>query len=238
MSTIDITDRYFNDHYLEGGPPAWTVDRTAWPVRGVVVHHTAGWYGPELTPRSTMDDELVQLDACAAHHRASFGVGPGYHFAALPSGRLYAIGKWGTHRAHTRGRHADSLAPYNLDTIGIVAFGEYETNAPSSALVAAVQQAIAEVFRIAGTPLAVLGHGEAHALAVTSSGAPLNEATACPGRHLLVALRSSGTEPPAPGIPAAPAPAGDAGGAAAALEHIRSAARALELADAILTGSR
>lgn len=238
MSSIDLTDRYFEDRYLEGGPTAWIVDRQAWPVRGVVVHHTAGWYGPALTPLSTIDEETAQLDACAQHHRSSFGVGPGYHYAAFPSGRLYAIGKWGTQRAHTKGRHADSLAPFNLDTIGIVAFGDYESNSPSRQLVAAMQQGIAEVFRIAGTPLAVLGHGEAHALAVTSSGAPLLEATACPGRHLLVALRSRDAEPPAPGIPAPPAPAGDAGGAAAALEHIRTAAQALELADAILTGAR
>jgi hypothetical protein len=44
--TIDLTDRYNIGRYMRSSPGAWTVDREDEPVRALMVHHTAGWYGP------------------------------------------------------------------------------------------------------------------------------------------------------------------------------------------------
>ena len=184
MATIDLTERYDRERYLAGGRRAWTLDRSAKPVRAIVVHHSAAFYGPRLGLAATGDEELVQLDALAADHHARFGVGPGYHYVAFPSGRLYAVGKAGTHRAHTKGRNPASGERWNVEAIGVCAMGDYEAGEPSAPLLATLTEAVGEI-RGYGFAESALIPVHAHGLAPTvdASGRPFSQATACPGRH-------------------------------------------------------
>ena len=181
MATIDLTERYDRERYLAGGPRAWTLDRSANPVRAIVVHHSAGFYGPPLGLAATGDEELAQLDALAADHHARFGVGPGYHYVAFPSGRLYAGGKAGTHRAHTNGRNPESGERWNVEAIGVCAMGDYEAGEPSAALTEAVGEIRGYGFAEPGL-IPVHAHGLAPT--VDGSGRPFSQATACPGPQL------------------------------------------------------
>lgn len=179
----DVTDRYDVPAYREGNPARWTVDRVDRPVRAIVVHHTAGWYGRTLTAAATEQREIEQIDALAEDHRTRFGIGPGYHYLAFPSGRVYAVGKWDTHRAHTTGRNTATGEYWNVDAIGICAFGNYEKAEPSDALVLAMTDAVEQVRALAGSHVPLYGHGAAPT--VNALGTPQPQATACPGRYLL-----------------------------------------------------
>ncbi len=182
MTTIDLTDRYHSAAYMEGGPGRWLVDRARTPVRAVVLHHTAGWYGPALGADAPPEEEGTQVDALARDHRARFGIGPGYHYLAFPSGRLYAVGKWGTQRAHTTGRDSVTGERWNVVAIGVCAFGDFEVAPPSPGTLRALRAALDEANRTAGAPLAVIAHGRVPT--VDAAGRPTPQATACPGRHL------------------------------------------------------
>jgi len=186
MTTTDLTDRYYLDAYMEGGPPRWAVNRVRQPVRGVILHHTAGWYGRPLDASATVAEEIAQADALARDHRARFGIGPGYHYLVFPSGRAYAVGKWGTQRAHTTGRDPATGERWNVQAIGVCAFGNFEAERPAAGTVAGVRAAFAEVNRIAGRALPVIAHGETPS--TDASGRGFAQATACPGAHLKAAL--------------------------------------------------
>lgn len=188
MPAIDRTDRYFDGRYMAGDPAAWTLERAAFPVRALMLHHSAGFYGSPLDGAASTADEEAQLDALAADHRARFGIGPGYHYVAFPSGRLYAVGKWGTHRAHTKGRNPESGNYWNRDAIGVCAMGDYDVETPPRLLLDALREAAAEVRRIAGGRVPVLGHGLAPT--VDGAGGAFAQETACPGRNLLGPLRA------------------------------------------------
>ena len=179
---------------MRGGPGAWTLSRAEFPVRAVILHHTGGWYGARLAPDAEAAQEVAQLDALARDHRQRFGIGPGYHYVAFPSGRLYAVGKWGTHRAHTKGRNPETGNPWNRDAIGVVAMGDYERTRPALPLLDALRGAVAEVRRLArGERLPVHAHGLTPT--VDGAGGPFPQATACPGRHLLpLVLELNGDE--------------------------------------------
>ncbi|GMU39205.1 MAG: hypothetical protein AMXMBFR23_00710 [Chloroflexota bacterium] len=215
MATIDLTERYFTATYLEGGPARWLVDRDRTPVRAVVLHHTAGWYGPTLGADATPEAERAQIDALARDHRARFGIGPGYHYLAFPSGRLYAAGKWGTHRAHTAGRDPASGERWNVVAIGVCAFGDFEAGPPAAGTLRALRDALDEIRRTAGAPLPVVAHGSAPT--VDAAGRATPQATACPGRHLRAWL------------------VGPDAGSEALRAAIRAARDALDRADALLS---
>ncbi|MDA0271501.1 MAG: N-acetylmuramoyl-L-alanine amidase [Chloroflexi bacterium] len=186
IETIDLTDRYHQSAYMAGGAPAWTLDRARQPVRAVILHHTAGWYGAPPGASATVAAERIHIDALARDHRTRFGIGPGYHYLAFPSGRLYAVGKWGTHRAHTTGRHPATGERWNVQAVGVCAFGDYERDQPPPRLLDALRSAFAECTRIAGRPLPVIAHGVVPS--VDASGVPFAQATACPGARLREAL--------------------------------------------------
>ena len=145
------------------------------PCAPLVLHHAGGWYGIPLGAGASVEDERAQLDALARDHAARFGIGPGYHYAAFPSGRAYAVGKWGTHRAHVRGRDAASRARWNRLAIGVVALGDYDQARPSPALLTALGTALREASRLAGRPVALLPHGGVPA--VDGAGALLPPST-------------------------------------------------------------
>lgn len=193
--TIDLTDRYDTPAYFRGDRATWVLDRRQQPVRAIVIHHTAGWYGAALAEDATETQERAQIDALAVDHRARFGIGPGYHYLAFPSGQLYAAGKWGTHRAHAAGREPASRIAWNHIAIGVCAFGDYEATPPSARLVVALREAIAEVRRLAGAAVPVYGHGTLPT--VNAGGIAFSQATACPGRLLawLDASQSRDDEP-------------------------------------------
>jgi hypothetical protein len=94
----DLTERYEEPQYYEGDIARWTLERVDQPVRAIVVHHTAGWYGRALTAAAMSQREIEQIDALARDHRTRFRIGPGYHYLVFPSGRVYAAGR----TAHTR----------------------------------------------------------------------------------------------------------------------------------------
>lgn len=184
--TTDLTDRYHSSQYMRGGPAAWAIDRNVEPVKALMIHHTAGFYGPTLGVGATQEQEIAQLDALARDHMARFGIGPGYYYAGFPSGRLYAIGKYGTHRAHTKGRNIQTGNLWNRESLAIVAFGDYEANPMSGPLKAALGAGITEVKGFAG-PVPVYPHGE-------TPGNPTS--TSCPGRHIKAWLKGTIITPP------------------------------------------
>ncbi|MDP2328821.1 MAG: N-acetylmuramoyl-L-alanine amidase [Dehalococcoidia bacterium] len=186
MTTTDLTNRYHLDSYMEGGPARWTLDRGRLPVRAVILHHTGGWYGRPLDASATVAEEIAQVDALARDHQARFGIGPGYHYLAFPSGRLYAVGKWGTQRAHTMGRDPATGERWNVQAVGVCAFGNFEAELPVAGTVAAVRAALGEVDRIAGRVLPVIPHGETPS--ADASGRGFAQATACPGALLRATL--------------------------------------------------
>ena len=145
---IDLTDRYFATEFMRGGVARWKLDRSAWPCRAIVLHHAAGWYGPPLGSDASRLEEEQRIHSLARDHYARFGIGPGYHYVAFPSGRLYAVGKAGTQRAHTKGRNPESGERWNIEAIGICALGDYEREGrdePSPGLREAIEEAVEEI---------------------------------------------------------------------------------------------
>jgi hypothetical protein len=191
MRTVDLTDRYYQDAFMRGGKQAWALDRSADPVSAVIVHHTGGetgYYGQFFNDE---DGEVDQLDRMARHHAEAWGIGPGYHYALFPfSGRLYAIGKYGTRRAHTKGRQPGTRAKWNRRSLGIVVFGNFEARSQFSGAEGAMRQqtivdgmgrALEEIRGYAGA-FEVGVHGLVPT--VNSVGVPYGQETACPGRYL------------------------------------------------------
>lgn len=184
---IDLTDRYFATEFMRGGAARWMLDREAWPVRAIVLHHAAGWYGPPLGADAPRREEEERIRSLARDHHARFGIGPGYHYVAFPSGRLYAVGKAGTQRAHTKGRNPETGTRWNIDAIGVCALGDYERSGrddPTSSLHEAIAEAVEEIrgFRFTVPNAPVFGHGTVPT--VNSSGTAFPQATSCPGRRL------------------------------------------------------
>lgn len=183
---IDLTDRYQAPAYMQGGPASWSLSRTKFPVRAVILHHTAGWYGAKLSTGATRAQEEQQVESIARDHRERFGIGPGYNYFVFPSGRVYAVGKVGTHRAHTKGSNPATANRWNYDGIAVCAVGNYDTEEPSPLMLAGIGEAVDEIrsFGFVYTQdIPVLGHGSVPT--VDSQGKPFTQATACPGRFLV-----------------------------------------------------
>jgi hypothetical protein len=193
--TIDLTDRYNTSEYMaqfdrRGNRIDWTIDREEEPVLALMIHHTAGWYlGVTLDENSTEEQERAQIDEVAIDHFIRFDIGPGYHYFAFPSGRLYAVGKYGTHRAHTKGKNPETQNWWNRESMAICAFGDYQSNFVSVKLMRAIHDGIDEITAYAGE-LPLFGHREV-------PGNPT--ATQCPGDNLMLAIGA--TPPPSPPDP-------------------------------------
>ena len=179
--TIDLTNEFDSAAYMEGA--SWALDRGEFPVRAIPVHHTAGFYGRELGPDASEAEEGAQLFSMAADHHSRFGIGPGYNYVAFPSGRLYAVGKAGTHRAHTKGRNPETGERWNVDGIAVCAMGNYEQGEPTQALLQAIRQAVTEIRGFSFARVApAYPHGRIPT--VNSAGVAFSQATDCPGRNL------------------------------------------------------
>ena len=230
---IDLTDRYFTPEFMPGGTARWTLDRGARPYRAIVLHHAAGWYGAPTGANARQSTEERRIEAMAEDQRSrsEVGLGPAYNYVAFPSGRLYAVGKVGTHRAHTKGRNPATGERWNVEGIAICAMGDYDTagkDEPSPGLREAIEEAVAEirgfVFSVAGAPV----HGHGTIPTVNSAGDRFPQATACPGRRLIpLVAELNGAPPTPPPVPPAPPPPA-AVDLAAELAAIRAAVDAIE----------
>ena len=158
--TTDLTDRYYTDRYMPRGRAEGTLDREAEPFTHIMIHHVAGYYGSPLGVEATREQEIEQIDRMAADHagRDEPGdrwVGPGYNECIFQSGRRYAVGKAGTVRRHF------GQGSLNRRAYAIVVFGNYQSDQPSEAMLAAIEDAVAEVrtwTHIVSPTVLVLGH--------------------------------------------------------------------------------
>lgn len=197
---IDVTDLYHTTRFMRNGTVAWTMNRSTHPIEGVVIHHSAGWYGERFGFNGSEAEERNQLDSLAIDHYDRFGIGPGYHHAVFPSGRAYRIGRLSTQRAHTKGRKPaafmENARPrWNEVTTGLVVFGDYEKYLPSenrsTRIVAGIRLVLQDVMSLTGRSELWVGvHGQMPA--VNKSGTVYAQATACPGKNLRSLLMSEG----------------------------------------------
>ncbi|MCK9485581.1 MAG: hypothetical protein M0R73_02605 [Dehalococcoidia bacterium] len=162
----------------------WAIPSKSLEVRAVLLHHWAGWYGPRLTETATASQEFDQLVACARDHRTRFGIGPGYNLIAFPSGRVWAVGRHGTHRAHTKGREVKSMRPWNEVGRGACVAGNLSEEPMTQRLAQAVRTMVAEVMSWPGVIPDVAVHEHGLTPTVNSAGTKYSQATECPGRAL------------------------------------------------------
>ena len=146
--------------------PTDTPTRDDWS-RGVtlVVHHTAGTapYG-EGAERQEMRNIQRQ------HQRANGWNDIGYNYVIMPSGRVYEGRGFNVRGAHT--------ANHNTGTIGVSFAGNYDVNKPTARSIAAYH-ALRLRLRVKGAKVVrVRGHRQMP-----------DQSTACPGRHLMGALK-------------------------------------------------
>ena len=197
---IDLTERYNVEQYMTGGPAAWQIQSPMPSVVARIVHHWAGEFisGDE----HTHEDALAEIDACARFHRAGWGIGPGYNVIVAETG-VYAVGKHGTHRAHTKGRNPNSGAPWNVVGRSVALIGNFETETLTPTLKLNLPKALAELQSwpntIANAP--IYPHGEIPT--VNSAGVALSQGTLCPGRNVKAWLAGGGPSQPAP-VPTPP----------------------------------
>lgn len=188
MSALDITNRFHHPGFQDSTID-WRISRHDYPIRAVILHHSAGFYGATLSEGSLLEQDQAQIDAMAADHFNRFGIGPGYNYVACPSGRLFAVGKVGTHRAHTKGRNPEDRGRWNIDGVAICALGNYEVDEPGELLKAAIRRGINEIrgFSVAASPtIPLYPHGSIPT--VDSRGHNFPQGTACPGKHLIDAF--------------------------------------------------
>jgi len=182
---LDMTDRYFSSTYMKPRPQDWKIDRSGvGHIEFIVVHHSAGWYGNALTDSSSEGAQIEMIDALAADHADRFGIGPGYHYI-IASTQAFAVGKWGTHRAHTAGTHEISQVKYNHNSIGICVLGNADREPITLKQRQLLRHTVDEIIRISGELyLPVIGHNEANV--IKSERFPNGrQTTTCPGKYLL-----------------------------------------------------
>lgn len=145
--------------------PARAITRDDWS-RGVtlVVHHTAG-----TRPR-TENAERAELRAIQAAHQAQGWSDIGYNYVIMPSGRVYEGRGYNVVGAHT--------ANHNTGTIGVCFAGNYEVVKPSRAQLVAYRRLVRLLKKHGAQIRRVRGHKQMP-----------NQATACPGRYLMRALK-------------------------------------------------
>lgn len=177
----DLTGRYYNSRHMHPEPSAWHVSRDDFPVVSAAIHHTAGFYGPHLATTADRDQEIAQIDSMALDHVNRYGIGPAYHYVVMPSGNPYAIGKWGTHRAHTAGRNPDTNNYWNREVIGVVLFGDFSKYPPTRPQRYGTLEVVEEIQRIAELDhLTLRGHRE-HDSIPTQRFPHGQQTTSCPG---------------------------------------------------------
>lgn len=146
-------------------PPHGSRTFDSWS-RGVtlVVHHTAG-----RAPK-TEADELVEMRSIQHAHFANGWNDIGYNYVIMPSGRVYEARGYGVRGAHT--------LMHNTNTIGVSFAGNYDEARPSRASIRAYRQLVRLLAQHGARIDRVRGHKQMP-----------EQATACPGRYLMRALK-------------------------------------------------
>lgn len=131
----------------------------------LVVHHTAG-----LAP-TTRAGEIQEMRGIQRQHQRTNGWNDiGYNYVIMPSGRVWEGRGYNIVGAHT--------ANLNTHTIGVSFAGNYETHKPTARSIAAYHLLVARL-RLKG----------ARITRTTGHKFMPGQATACPGKHLVAALR-------------------------------------------------
>jgi hypothetical protein len=152
--------------WTSAGVRAWLADPMTTP-RAITVHHDA------ISPRpsGSYTASVRRLNAIRNGHLSNSWADIGYHYAIDPSGRV-----WQGRPLTYQGAHVKDQNPGN---IGVVLFGNHERVEPTTAALASLNRLIAHEMRRFGIPLSgIKTHREL---------AP----TACPGRHLQVAMNQT-----------------------------------------------
>lgn len=130
----------------------------------LVVHHTAG------SSPSTEAEELAEMRSIQRAHFAKGWSDLGYNYVIMPSGRVYEGRGYGIRGAHTLNA--------NRQTIGVSFAGNYDVRRPSRNSVRAYRLLVRRL-RAQGARIdRVRGHKQMP-----------EQATACPGRFLMRALK-------------------------------------------------
>ena len=188
---IDVTDRYNTEGYMRKGPKAWRIAPPMPEVTGIMIHHWAGWLGTTLDDTTPAEVELRRLDLLADFHSTTWGVGPGYNLVAFPSGRLWAVGKHGTHRAHTKGRRpADGIETitrehWNVVGRAVAAAGNWQNETPPAKLVEAMRRGVEEIRSWLGVSPTAEVYPHRDVPTVNSAGVSFDQVTLCPGDKMM-----------------------------------------------------
>lgn len=145
--------------------PAREFIRDDWS-RGVtlVVHHTAG-----IAPR-TEQLEHEEMRSIQRAHMARGWDDIGYNYVIMPSGRVYEGRGYNIIGAHTLN--------HNTGTIGVSFAGNYEISRPSRAQIRAYRKLVKLLKRNGADIRRARGHKQMP-----------DQATACPGKYLMHALK-------------------------------------------------
>lgn len=191
---IDATARYNVAAYMQGGPGAWQIATPLPPIEAIEMHHWAGWFGPALDASAQPAAELEQLDACALYHVQKFGIGPGYWLIGFPSGRVWAVGKNGTHRASALGRDPYTSPPAYWNTVGraFAMAGNYDLEPVTQGVAQACRTAVAEIRSWPGVVADAPIYGHGLLPTCNAAGQRFSQATSCPGRNLLAWQHAGG----------------------------------------------
>lgn len=146
--------------------PANTPTRDNWAGGAtLVVHHTAG-----AAPVGRAG-EIEEMRAIQRHHQRGQGWNDiGYNYVIMPSGRVYEGRGYDVVGAHTKG--------HNTHTIGVSFAGNYETTKPNARQLLAYRLLVARLRRRGARITRITGHRFMP-----------DQSTACPGKHLVAALK-------------------------------------------------
>lgn len=149
--------------WTSAAPRDWLADPMG-SVRRITVHHDA----IDPMPGTGTDDVARRLDSIRRSHLGRGWADIGYHYAIDPAGRV-----WEGRPLRLQGAHVADQNPNNL---GIVMLGNFERQTPTPQAIEALDRLIAgemRKYRIS------IGEVRTH-----REMAP----TACPGRHLQLAM--------------------------------------------------
>lgn len=156
----------------------WIIPRRAWkalPAKNktgdrwsngvtLVVHHTAG-----SAPKSRRYEQ-AEMRAIQRLHFAQGWSDIGYNYVIMPSGRVYEARGYNVRGAHT--------AMHNTQTIGVSFAGNYDVQRPTKRSVIAYKLLVRRLRQQGAHIERVRGHKQMP-----------EQATACPGKYLMRALK-------------------------------------------------
>lgn len=185
IGVIDATDFFNTERFMLG---SHTLSRSEHPVEALSLHHWVGW---RLPATATVQEEFDRLIQVADFHYDKYNIGPAYWTCGYASGRVWAVGKFGSHRASVAGRSPASRALWNYRLVAHAQAGNFEVDAVTEGDARALIIAFTEMYSwptvTPETP--IYEHGLTPT--VNSRGVVYSQSTACPGRNI-AAFRAAG----------------------------------------------